>query len=297
MEKDTTKKEIVKKESVKQLMDKPEFQSRFKEILGKQSATFISSVLAVANNESLKNVEPISIVQSAMMAATLNLPINQNLGFAYIVPYQGNAQFQVGWRGLVQLAQRSGQFKTLNVTDVRDGEIKEINHLTGEVCFSWIDISERENKEIIGYVAYFELLNGFHKMLYMSKKNIDKHAKKYSQTYKKNYGNWVNEFDAMAKKTVLKLLLSKYAPLSIEMQRAIISDQSVIHNSETLDVEYVDNKDVYDPDKVEKERVISYINNAKTISELRGVADEIVEKYGLHELYETKFSELTENEM
>lgn len=297
MEKDTTKKEIVKKESVKQLMDKPEFQNRFKEILGKQSATFISSVLAVANNESLKNVEPISIVQSAMMAATLNLPINQNLGFAYIVPYQGNAQFQVGWRGLVQLAQRSGQFKTLNVTDVRDGEIKEINHLTGEVCFSWIDISERENKEIIGYVAYFELLNGFNKMLYMSKKNIDKHAKKYSQTYKKNYGNWVNEFDAMAKKTVLKLLLSKYAPLSIEMQRAIISDQSVIHNSETLDVEYVDNKDVYDPEKVEKERVISYINNAKTISELKGVADEIVEKYGLHELYEIKFSELTENEM
>lgn len=239
--------------TLKGLLTQDDVKARFIEVLGKQANTFISSLISVANNnEMLKNAEPVSIMQAGIMAATLNLPINQNLGFAYIIPYNAKqkdgtyktvAQFQVGYKGIIQLAQRSGQFQTINVTDVRQGEIKTINRLTGEIEFDWC-VEKREDKIIIGYVAYFELLNGFKKSLYMTNEQLTKHGLKYSQTFKnektKKYSLWETAFETMSSKTVLKLLISKYAPLSIEMQRAIISDQSIIKDSETLDIDYID---------------------------------------------------------
>lgn len=223
-------------------------KQKFTEILGKKANGFIASVLQIAaSNELLAKAEPSSIFNAAAVAATLDLPLNNNLGFAYIVPYKTKqkdggfkqvAQFQLGYKGFIQLAQRSGMFKTIASTPIYDGQLVEQNPLTGYV----FDFTKPKNDNVIGYAAHFELLNGFHKTLYMTKEELQKHGTKYSQTFKSGYGLWKDDFDAMASKTVLKLLLSKFAPLSIEMQKAVITDQAVINNWETEDVSYVDNK-------------------------------------------------------
>jgi recombination protein RecT len=275
-----------------QFLNSDSIKGRFTEILGQKGVGFISSVLSVvSSNQSLANADQNSIYTAALMAASLDLPINQNLGLAYIVPYNARqsdgtfkqmAQFQLGYKGFLQLAQRSGQFKTINSTDVRQGEIVSWNRMSGEITFDWIqDSKERLSKPVVGYLSYFKLLNGFENSLYMTVEEIDAHAKKYSQTYKKfGTGLWKDEFDGMAKKTVTKLNLSKNAPLSIEMQKAVTSDQAVIKNDsfvneETVDVEtqYVDNEEVaLDVTAVnetkERERVKTHIENAKSIEEL-----------------------------
>lgn len=201
------------------------------ERLGKKAGPIITSALSIVNNNKLlQNVNnPMTVVQAVLTAGNLDLPLNPNLGFAYIVPYKGDAQFQMGWKGFVQLAQRSGKFKTINTTDVREGEVVNRNRMTGELEFAWIEEdNERNAKPIIGYLAYFELLNGFSKSLYMSKAEVEAHAKRFSQAYKSGgMTPWKSDFDAMAQKTALKQLLSKYAPLSTEMEQAIAADQSV----------------------------------------------------------------------
>lgn len=217
-------------------------QRRIKEVLGSKANQFVTSLIRIVNdNALLQKASPESLLGAAMTAATLDLPINQNLGYAYIVPYKNEAQLQLGWKGFVQLALRSGQFLRINASDVREGEIIERNRLTGEIKFNWLDDNEREQAKIIGYVSYFRLLNGFESTYYMSVDEIKAHAKKYSQTYKKGYGVWVDNFEAMALKTVIKLNLSKNAPLSIEMQRAIETDQAVIN--ESYEPIYIDNQD------------------------------------------------------
>ncbi len=303
---------------ISQFLNSDSIKGRFTEILGQKGVGFISSVLSVvSSNQSLANADQNSIYTAALMAASLDLPINQNLGLAYIVPYNARqsdgtfkqmAQFQLGYKGFLQLAQRSGQFKTINSTDVRQGEIVSWNRMSGEITFDWIqDSKERLSKPVIGYLSYFKLLNGFENSLYMTVEEIDAHAKKYSQTYKKfGTGLWKDEFDGMAKKTVTKLNLSKNAPLSIEMQKAVVSDQAVIKNDnfvsgETVDVEtqYVDNEevalDVYAVSETkERERVKSHIEKAKAVEDLEkclpAIADDDEE---LVILYADKKRELT----
>lgn len=165
----------------------------------------------------------------------MNLPINPNLGFAYIIPYKNNksggyeAQFQMGYKGFIQLAQRSGQFKRINATDVREGELLGVNRLSGELNIEWVeDEKERNAKPVVGYIGYFKLLNGFEKELYMTVEELQSHGKKYSQSFKRGYGLWADEFDTMAKKTVLKLLISKYGALTTNLQEAILADQSAV---------------------------------------------------------------------
>lgn len=244
--------ELTKVQKTKSLLERPEVQEKFKEMLGDKASGFTTSVLSAMNqNEMLKNAEPNSVYMSALMAASLDLPINSNLGFAYIVPYNvkenGNfvvkAQFQIGYKGFKQLAIRTGQFLFIEETDVREGEISERNRLTGEISFNWInDDKERATKDIIGYVSFFRLTSGFESTFYMSIEEVKEHALRYSQSYKKGYGVWKDNFEVMAKKTVSKLNLSKNAPLSIDViHKAIAVDQSVINDSETIDVEYVDN--------------------------------------------------------
>lgn len=244
--------ELTKVQKTKSLLERPEVQEKFKEMLGDKASGFTTSVLSAMNqNEMLKNAEPNSVYMSALMAASLDLPINSNLGFAYIVPYNvkenGNfvvkAQFQIGYKGFKQLAIRTGQFLFIEETDVREGEISERNRLTGEISFNWInDDKERATKNIIGYVSFFRLTSGFESTFYMSIEEVKEHALRYSQSYKKGYGVWKDNFEVMAKKTVSKLNLSKNAPLSIDViHKAIAVDQSVINDSETIDVEYVDN--------------------------------------------------------
>ena len=273
-------------------------QNKFKELLGNRASSFATSVLqVVASNKMLANAEPQSVFNAACMAATLDLPINANLGFAYILPYktkneQGQyvdvAQFQMGYKGFIQLAQRSGQFKTISAAPIFKGQLVSENPLTG---FEF-DFTKKESDEIIGYASYISLINGFEKTLYATVKELDSHGKKYSQTYKKDFGLWKDNFDAMALKTVLKALLSKYAPLSIDMQKAVIADQSVINriDGEDIDVQYIDNQtltiDEVSADK-EQLRVKEFIAKAKTVKQLEEVAI-VAEQHGLLEEYYAK---------
>jgi recombination protein RecT len=222
--------------TTKQFFQREDVKSKFTELLGTRTNQFMTSLLSIVNNNSyLKNASPESIYTSAMMAATLDLPINPNLGFAYIIPYGNQAQFQVSYRGLIQLCLRSGQFKTISVTPVYEGQLIENNPLTGYK----FDFNVKTSDVVVGYCSYFSLINGFEKSLYMTVDEITAHGKKYSKTF--GNGVWKNDFNAMAQKTCLKLLLSKYAPMSIEMQKAVIADQAVIKNVEDMEVEYVDN--------------------------------------------------------
>ena len=212
-------------------------RERFNDVLGKKAPAFISSLISVANNsDMLAKADPTTVITAGIMAATLDLPINQNLGFAYIVPfYNGKkriteAQFQMGYKGYVQLAMRTGQYKTINASEIYEGEIKSRNRLTGE-----FELGERTSDKVVGYIAYFRLVNGFEKYLYMTKEEVEAHAKKYSQTYKKGFGFWITDFDSMAIKTVLKRLLSKYGILSVEMHNmatALSNDGAVIRDKD-----------------------------------------------------------------
>lgn len=235
-----------------QTIQAPATQKYIADVLGEKKSSFCSNLTSlVANDKKLQACEPVTLLYAGIKATALNLPLDSNLGFAYVIPYKNRdsgkteAQFQVGWRGIVQLAIRSGQFKTINVTDVREGELKEFDLLSGTMRFE--ANPNRDALPIIGYVAHFELVNGFKKSLYMTSSQIETHAVKYSQTYSsrdakvKASSKWTTEFDLMAKKTVLKLLLGRYAPLSVEMQQAVKYDQSVIRDASGTP-DYVDNE-------------------------------------------------------
>lgn len=203
-------------------------KSRFDEMLGKRSAAFISSIMSAVNtNPELKKCEPMSIISSAAIAASMDLPINPSLGFAHMVPYKGVAQFQMGWKGFIQLAMRTGQYKTINLATVFEGQIKSRNPFTGEMEFN-PDVPPSENPSIEGFLLYFKLLNGFEKYFFMSYAACEAHGKRYSAAFKRNWGPWVEDFEAMALKTVAKMGLSKYGILSIDMQKAIEVDQGEV---------------------------------------------------------------------
>jgi len=269
--------------TAKALFNKDEVKHKFQELLGKRSTSFITSVLQiVASNTLLAKADPTSIYHSAAVAATLDLPLNNNLGFAYIVAYNAKqadgqykqvAQFQMGYKGFIQLAQRSGQFKTISASPIYEGQLIEQNPLTG-YKFDFTKI--KKSDLVIGYAAYFQLLNGFEKTLFMTVDELKRHGMKYSQTFKKGFGLWKDDFEAMAIKTVLKLLLAKFAPLSVEMQQAVITDQGIINNEEATDITYVDN-DVVEIDK-EAERVVLMIQGAKTPEDLNKLKEHVKEE-------------------
>lgn len=231
--------------SIAQYVRQDAVSKRLNELLGKRAPQFVTSLVSAVNaNSLLAGCKPESVLTAALTAASLDLPINQNLGFAYLIPYKNKTgevcQFQMGYKGFIQLAQRSGYYKTINATDVREGEMTGFDRLSGELSFEWLDGAERSKAKVVGYVAYFQLLNGFEKSLFMTTDELEKHAQKYSKNYAKyKTGLWADNFDSMAKKTVLKLLISKFGPLNTQLEDAIQKDQ-------TADDEYVDN-----PNKVE----------------------------------------------
>ncbi|KLT48595.1 recombinase RecT [Pasteurella multocida] len=247
--------------SVKDFFEKPAVKQKIQELLNKNAAAFSTSVLQIVNSNSLlKDADPMTIFNAACMAATLNLPLQNGLGFAYIVPYKNNktkkyeAQFQIGYKGLIQLAQRSGQFKRLVAVPVYKEQLVAEDPINGYE-FDWS--KKPESGEVpIGYYAYFKLLNEFTAEIYMTTEEVNEHAKRYSQTYrtylqKKEQGQWAtsvwaDNFDAMALKTVMKLLLSKQAPLSVEMQKAVLADQAVVKDVEKGEFNYADNANIQD---------------------------------------------------
>lgn len=259
----------VQQVSVSSITQKPAVAKRFSDILGKKSAGFISSLVSLSKTKALAVADPNTVVASALIAASLDLPIVPTLGFAAIVPFydsktkQTLAQFQIMTKGLIQLAQRSGQYKTINVAAVYEGDIKGYNRFTGEIEFDTSHVPDA-SKEPIGYVAYMQLTNGFEKYLYMTADELKAHGLRYSQTFKKGFGLWKDNFDAMAKKTVLKLLLSKYGPLSVDMQMqlAMQADQAAIRMESIEDtdiadatMEYVDNvEDVTEEETPEQKK-------------------------------------------
>jgi recombination protein RecT len=206
---------------LKGLLNTPTMQKKFEQVLNKKAPQFMSSLLNLYNGDAyLQKTDPMTVVTSAMVAATLDLPIDKNLGYAWIVPYSGKAQFQLGYKGYIQLALRTGQYKGINVIEVREGELVKWNRLTEEIE---LDLEGAKSEKIIGYCGYFKLTNGFEKTVYWSRAEIEAHKKKFS---KSDFG-WKKDFDAMAKKTVLRNMLSKWGILSIEMQTAVSKDEEV----------------------------------------------------------------------
>lgn len=208
---------------------------KFMDALGSESATgsFIASLTELCSTDStLKECDPNLIIFEALKAAALKLPIIKSLGFAYMVPFKKNnvpiPQMQIGYKGYIQLAMRTGQYQTINCDVVYEGELQKTNKLAGTIAFE----GEKKSDTVIGYFAYFELLNGFSKTLYMTKDQVTAHAKKYSKSYKTDNSIWKSEFDAMALKTLVRNLLSHWGYLSIEMMNAIAND-----NDDTLEDE------------------------------------------------------------
>ncbi|MDR2394426.1 MAG: recombinase RecT [Treponema sp.] len=262
-----SKGELVKSpvQALKDMMNTDYVKRRFAEVMGKNAPAFIASVLnAVQKNPDLARCEPQSVLSSAMVAATLDLPIDSNLGFADIVPYNTKrkdpqtgkeywvslAQFQIMYKGFVQLALRTGQYKTINISPIYEDEFDSYDIVTGEVFMHPVDGGYREQEikeKIIGYVAFFRLLNGYERMEYWPLKKIEAHGKKYSKSYDKSTSLWKKDPHVMYAKTVLKNTLSKWGILSVSMQTALVADQAVIKEfDKPIDgdnVNYIDNHD------------------------------------------------------
>ena len=235
--------------SLGELMHSPAVVGKLNEVWNspQMANSFMSSVISVANgNPQLRNAEPMSIIGAAMVAATMQLQVIPTLGQCYIIPYGKKAQFQVGYLGLLQLCQRSGQFKKILAAPVHEGEYVSGDEFDEEYVF---DKKQKKSDKVIGYMAKFELLNGFTKVAYWDIEKVKAHATKFSQAFRAGFNSpWKSDFDAMAQKTVLKSIL-KFAPKSIEMQNAVTFDQSVI-NTNTSDVQDLD-IDAFAPEYVD----------------------------------------------
>jgi recombination protein RecT len=246
--------EVVKKpqtglQKFNAMLENTRTQEYLTNVLGEKKQTFVSNMVAlVSSNKALSECDPSTIMFSCLKATALGLAIDPSLGLAWVLPYRDNknnttvATFQLGAKAYTQLALRTAQYKKINVRDVREGEIVGEDFVSGEMQFKKLE-KDREKAPIVGYVAMFELINGFSKQLYMSIEEIDAHAKRFSQTYRKGYGLWADKDmrPKMAEKTVLKLLLSKWGVLSVEMEQAIKSDSAVL--GENNSVRYVDNEE------------------------------------------------------
>ncbi|MFD1450869.1 recombinase RecT [Oceanobacillus sojae] len=238
--------------TMKGLLASPAVMKRFEEVLGNRANQFTASILGLYNSEKmLQKADPMSVISSAMIAATLDLPVDKNLGYAWIVPYAGKAQFQMGYKGYIQLALRTGQYRNINVIEVYEGELIKWDRLTEEID---LDFEAKQSDKVIGYTGYFELINGFRKTVYWSKEDIEKHKKRFS---KSDFG-WKKDWDAMAKKTVIRNLLNKWGILSIDMQKSVVSDNKVgssdmDHLGEAddniIDAEYTETDDSETTDK------------------------------------------------
>lgn len=280
---------------LKSIMNAESVQQQFKNALGKNVGTFVASVIDLYNGDTgLQQCQPKQVVMEALKAAVLHLPINKALGYAYVIPFKNtkkvNGQwvkvyepvFQMGYKGYIQLAMRTGQYRTINADAVYEGELRKVNKLTGEIAFD----GERTSDKVVGYFCYFELLNGFSKTLYMTVEQMANHAKRYSKGLVKydeagdkvdvtvdslvaladlpmapdsKTVGWLGNFHGMAIKTVIRNLLSKYGYLSVEMQNAISNDyegddvtdgrDTLIQNNanaQTVDMADVDYQEVED---------------------------------------------------
>ena len=258
MQKAPQQKQVSVTALVNDMLDRDGMRKRFDELLGKRAPQFISSIVSMVNAD--KNLQqafyesPMTVIQSSLKAAMFDLPIDQSLGYAYIVPFKNykkdigakkmEATFILGWKGMHQLALRTGAYKTINVVDVREGELKRYNRLTEEVDIDFVeDEDAREALPVIGYVGYYRLINGAEKTVYMSVKAITAHEKKFRKGEYQGKG-WRDDWDAMARKTVYRILIGKWGVMSIDYQTRDAGKQlaDVIaadaQEEETIDANY-----------------------------------------------------------
>jgi len=250
---------------IKLMAADPKILDRFREVIGKKAPQFLASVVsAVRGNSQLAKADPSSVMAAAMIAATLDLDINPSLGFAAIIPYNKNRKTQDGWestteaqfqimsKGFVQLALRSGQYRTINVTEIYQDEYVGEDIITGEVHIEPVSDGDRAHgrtSHVIGYVSYLEFLNGFRKTNFWTMEKIINHAQKFSKSFDKKADKfykgsaWETNFEAMCRKTVLKNTLSSWGILSTQMQIAVVSDQSIMKSIESDEVEYPEEQD------------------------------------------------------
>ena len=249
MANEVTKKPKTGLQKFNAMLENTRTQEYLTNVLGEKKQTFVSNMVAlVSSNKALSECDPSTIMFSCLKATALSLPLDPSLGLAWVLPYKDNknnttvATFQLGAKAYIQLALRTAQYRKINVRDVREGEIVGEDFVSGEMQFKKLE-KDRSNAPIIGYVAMFELINGFSKQLYMSVEELDAHAKRFSQTYRKGYGLWSDKEmrPAMMEKTILKRLLSKYGVLSVEMEQAIKSDSAVLGENDA--VRYIDNEE------------------------------------------------------
>lgn len=206
---------------LKGILNNDTMKQNFQNILAENAGAFMASIIELwQSNKSLQNCNPNAVVLEALKAATLKLPINANLGFAYIIPYGNVPSFQMGYKGYIQLAQRSGQYRFINADMVYEGEKVSYNRITGMMEIT----GEATSDTPIGYFAYFQLLNGFEKCVYWTREKVEAHAKRYSKAWKKADSPWHTNFDSMALKTVIKNIISKYGVMSIEFADAVAAD-------------------------------------------------------------------------
>jgi len=215
------------RETISSLLAQDKYKKRFEQVLGERAPQFISSILSLG--ATMADVEPRSVLASAAIAASLNLPVNPTLGFAWIVPYKKNGvkygQFQCGYRGLIQLAQRTGAYSSMNAEAV-NAEVYKGRNKVGEPIIDWEALDE--SKPVAGYVFAFEMINGFSKVCYWSKEKVERHAQKYSQAYRSGHdGPWRENFDRMGLKTVVSNELRRWGMLSVELQGAFAEDHSI----------------------------------------------------------------------
>lgn len=248
---------------LKQTLNAPSVKAKFEEMLGKRAPQFMTSITSVVqNNALLQKAEVNSIVMGSAIAASMDLPLNPNLGYAALVPFNSKdgcfAQLQIMVKGWTELFLRSGQCQSIICETVYDGQLVKKNKFTGEYVFNE---DAKKSDKIIGFMAYFRLTNGFEKYEYMTIEEVKAHAQKFSQTFRKGAGIWKDHFEEMGKKTVLKKLLTKWAPKSIEMQQMAIFDQAVVDGKvddlENAQANYADNKndkDVEEQDFVEVDK-------------------------------------------
>lgn len=219
-------------DKLKHILAAQSVQEQFQSVLKENAGAFVASIIDLYNTDrTLQMCDPKNVVMEALKAASLKLPINKQLGFAWIVPYRDGKTgqyiptFQLGYKGYVQLCMRTGAYRYINADVVYEGELVKHDKLPGEIE---IDPEQRTSDKKIGYFAFIETLNGFRKTLYMTVEEVTKHAQQYSKSYSSKNSVWATDFDSMALKTCLRLLLSKYGIMSVEMQRAYIEDSSDI---------------------------------------------------------------------
>lgn len=239
-------------DKLKTILNEDSVQQQFKNAMKENSGAFVASIIDLYGSDTyLQQCDPKTVVMECLKAATLRLPINKQLGFAWVVPYKSKGQqipqFQLGYKGYIQLAMRTGQYKYLNAGSVPEGMKIKNNILSGQIEF----LGEPTSAKAQGYFAYMELINGFTKTVYMTTEEVLAHAKRYSKSFSRDTSAWQSNFDEMAQKTVIRKLLSHYGFLSTDMATALTSDKEEdAENRVSSEIAHEANQDVVDIEPV-----------------------------------------------